>query len=201
MTFFDGDSERLKAFRVGHRSVLEQVFRTYADDVGRVLRLGFRLDREALVVPGLHDVDREKELLQEVFVRAFNERARLAYNPLQPYRPYLMQIARNLLLDEHRRRGRAQGDVAQAALAEAVDLEPSADLALETLRLKEATAAYCQSLEQGVQQFIRLRFDEGLSQADVAQRLGVTRRRVRTLEELVHAGLREFLQARGLIDR
>ncbi len=200
MTFFDGRNDRLTAFRAGDRTVLAAVFHTYADDVARVFRLGFRLDAKQLVLPGLGDVEREKELLQEVFLRAFSERARLAFNPLRPYRPYLLQIARNLLVDEHRAKGRLSVELAQAELEVATPLEQSADEALEAARLKEATGAYCRTLEPKVREFVRLRFEEGLSQADLAAKLGVTRRRVRTLEELVQRGLRAFLQARGLIE-
>ena len=42
--------------------------------------------------------------LQETFVRAFKESARVGYDGLHPYKNYLLAIARNLVLDEFRNR-------------------------------------------------------------------------------------------------
>jgi DNA-directed RNA polymerase specialized sigma subunit len=54
------------------------------------------------------------------------------------------------------------------------------------------------SFDPGMQEIARLRFVEELSQADVALRLGITRRRVRTLEDRLLSGVRRHLARVGL---
>ena len=63
------------------------------------------------------------DLVQEVFLRAFDERARLGYDGLRPYRPYLLRIAKNLRIDTARRDGRWAVSAASAKDAEPVDIE------------------------------------------------------------------------------
>ena len=41
--------------------------------------------------------------MQEAFRRAFEERARSAYDGLRPYRRYLLTITRNLVIDQLRK--------------------------------------------------------------------------------------------------
>lgn len=181
--------------------VLTEVFEMYADDVSKILRHGFRLDARQLVVHGIKDVEREKELLQEVFIRAFSERARLAYNALSPYRPYLLQIARNLLIDELRKVGLPAVDISPGELEAAPSLDIPADEALAMTALREATTAYLQTLPLDLSHFVRLRFETGMSQAQVAEHLSVTRRQVRTWETKVQEGLRAALEARKLLEK
>ncbi len=192
MSFFHERRDRLDAFRKGDRNILAEVFYAYVDDVSLVLRRGFRLKEH--VVRGVDAIDREKDLVQEVFLRAFDERARLAFNGLLPYGPYLLQIARNLLIDDWRKQGRSPvTDVTQAELGLAPSLEVPADEELEWRRLKEATARYCGHLPIELQTFIQARFELGLSQRDAAIKLGVSRRQIRTWEETVQNGLRANL--------
>jgi RNA polymerase sigma factor (sigma-70 family) len=197
MAFFEGRRDRLDAFREGDHRVLTELFHFYVDDVASQLRHGFRLGASS--VPGTRDADREKDLVQEVFLRAFAPPARLAFNALLPYRPYLIRIARNLLIDEARRRGTSPiSEVTSDELDQAPSLARSADDELGWRRLQEATAEYCRSLSPEMREFVRLRFESGLSQRDVASQLGVTRRSVRTQEETARAGLEAFLLSRGL---
>jgi RNA polymerase sigma-70 factor (ECF subfamily) len=139
---------------------------------------------------------RDPELVQEVFARAFSKNARLAYDGLRPYRPYLLTIARNLVLLQKRSHGE-RVDIESVELAEE---KPSAEEELHRARLKEATAAYVRALSAEEKRFIRWRFEEELSQDDVAARMRTTRRRVRTLEQRVEDGLIEHLKKLGLFD-
>lgn len=200
VTFFNGRRDRLEAFRLGNRAVLTEVFQVYADDVSKILRHGFRLDARQLVVRGVTDAEREKELLQEVFIRAFSERARKAYNGLSPYRPYLLQIARNLLVDELRKAGLPATDISAEELEAAPALDIPADEVLAMSALREATTDYLQSLPLDLSHFVQLRFEAGMSQAQVAEHLNVTRRKVRTWETTVQEGLRAALEARKLLE-
>jgi len=51
------------------------------------------------------------DVVQEVFVRALSEKARTSYDGLRPYRPYLLRIAKNLMIDRARRIGRRPSQV------------------------------------------------------------------------------------------
>ncbi len=123
---------------------MAEVFRHYVNDVALVLRLGFRLGQTR--VGGIGDVDRERELTQDVFIRAFAPRARLAFDGLSPYRPYLLQIARNLMIDQARAAGQNIQRVSDDELAEIPSLDQNAGDALEQRELREVTRAYCSTL-------------------------------------------------------
>lgn len=201
MTFFDGRRDRLDAFRAGDRATLEALFRESVDDVSLLIRRGFRLDARSLVVRGIADAEREKELVQEVFLRAFASRARLAYNALFPFRPYLLQIARNLLIDEWRKQGHERLEASTVELEAAATLEVPADELLASRTLEAATTAWRQRLSPDLREFIRLRFEVGLSQADLAAHLKVSRRAVRTTEKDVQDDLEKHLEGLGLLRR
>lgn len=199
MTFFDGRRDRLDAFRAGDPATLTELFHAFVDDVASLLRRGFRLDARNLVIRGIADAEREKELVQEVFLRAFSPRARLAFNGLLPFRPYLLQIARNLLVDEWRKQGNGRVEVSTTELEAAATLEPSADDELEDRTLRAATAEWCKALSPELREFVRLRFEVGLSQAALAEQLRVSRRHVRTIEKDVQDGLHAHLRKLGLV--
>ena len=198
-----GDRALLDAFRRGERAALERVYRAHVDDVVRLLRSGF-VSGEARVA-GLGDLDRCLEHTQEVFVRAFSPAARDGYDGLRPYRPYLLRIAKNLVIDRLRAGGRevplatAAGDDGpdpEDRIAPPEPAEPEAEL--HRARLRAATQAFLATQDDEVRRFVELRFVEERSQSEVLAAMGVTRRRVRTLEQRAFDGLRAFLAARGL---
>ena len=139
-------------------------------------------------------------------MKAFAEPARKAYDGLRPYRPFLLQIARNLRVDQLRKSARSAGleepaldfDVLElcAACDELITAPPEANRDWE--RLVGQTALVVQALDHEVRQVAELRFVEELSQADAAERLGVTRRRVRTLEGRLLASVRRGLAKLGV---
>jgi DNA-directed RNA polymerase specialized sigma24 family protein len=57
-------------------------------------------------VPGLRNDDDHAEAVQEVFLRAFEDQARLGYDGSVTYWTYLSAIARNVASDYYRRRHR-----------------------------------------------------------------------------------------------
>ena len=173
-------------------------------------RRGFTMESQGMVVPGAGDREVERELVQDTFLRAFAEAARLAYDGLRPYRPYLLRITKNLMIDRLRARSKegaaAAGDVGDIdRLLETnapFDAEPARDAA-EDLRWRELearTAEYVAGLDEESRQVVKLRFEEELSQDTVASRMRCTRRRVRTLEERVQDGLRRHLRKLNLLE-
>lgn len=142
-----------------------------------------------------------------MFVKAFADSARLSFDGLRPYRPFLLQIARNLRIDQLRQSSR---EPSAGSLELSVDIdrlietnaawpvEPTADADLHWQRLLQETSTVLGGFEHEVRELARLRFVDELSQADVATRLGVTRRRVRTLEGRLISGIRRHLARLGL---
>ena len=195
MTIFEARRELLDAFRRGDRPALAEVYTFYVDAVAQLISGGCRLG-DGAHLPGVRDPQRHRDLLQEVFLKAFTAAARQSYDGLRLYRPYLLRISRNLLVDEVRASGRLvpledpQGDI------EPLPEEESPEEALHWRRLSEATREFCAAADPKTREFIRLRFEEDLSQRDLAERLKVTRRKVRTLEDKVRSELRRFLQSR-----
>jgi RNA polymerase sigma factor (sigma-70 family) len=190
------DRELLLAFREGRSDVLAQIYHALVDDVFRIAALGF-VTRNGVIRPE-RDPDEQRAIVQDVFVRAFSERARLAYDGLRPYRPYLLTIARNVMIDRARTRSTELARTTEIEVDAIIDanapITGEIEESLEQQQLRSAAAAYVQTLDEELRTFVRLRFDEELSQADTAARLGVTRRRVRTLEDRVLTGLRRFLK-------
>jgi RNA polymerase sigma factor (sigma-70 family) len=201
VTIFEGNRPLLDAFRKGEREALRKVYVRYVSDIAAFIRRGFTLSGPPPArVPGVSDESRLGDSTQEVFVRAFGERARLSYDGLRPYRPFLLRIARNLRIDEVRASGRE-------VLAPRDDQELSLDAASEPAQapeddvhwqgLSRLAREYIEGLDEESRRYVEARFVEELSQAEVAETMGITRRRVRTLESDVQAGLKRFLSQRG----
>ena len=201
MTIFSNDRRLLDRFRRGARDALAQVFEHYVDEVATLARRGFTIESSGNAYVRGTGRDDESELVQETFAKAFAEKARLAYDGLSPYRPYLLRITKNLMIDRYRaeqKHGRTVALDAHELDALEAAAEPPPDLHWQ--KLAAATAEYCATLDPQHQYLVRLRFEEGLSQDRVAEALGWTRRKVRTLEADVQQGLRRWLKQRGLLD-
>jgi RNA polymerase sigma-70 factor (ECF subfamily) len=139
------------------------------------------------------------DLVQEVFVRAFSAKSRCAYDGLREYGPYLYAIARNVLIDWARVRGReipspwTEIEAAMEMTPVLEDTEPWAEPV--TVRVVEE---YLGALPEDLREVHRLRHDEGLSQEQAAERLGVGRQTLRTLERRLRDGLAAALDAAGI---
>lgn len=202
--------ERLAAFRAGDRAVLTAVYRCYVKDVAILVQRGFTLDRgSGGRVLGLHSVEEQRDVVQEVFLRAFQEKARHSYQADQPYRPWLLRIAKNLMIDRLRKSGReilapgGGGDDSPDIDELCEKNEPVAPYGegdVDGRRLHEATQAFLAQAAPEQAQFVRLRFMEGKSQAEVAALLDITRRRVRTEEVRARDALRDWLHKQGLLE-
>jgi RNA polymerase sigma factor (sigma-70 family) len=202
MTIFADDRALLDRFRRGDRAALAAVFERYVDEVATLARRGFTIESSGHVYVRGTTRDAEYELVQETFAKAFTEKARTAYDGLSPYRPYLLRITKNLMIDRYRAAQKDRHtisidlhdlDEVQAATEEPPDPD--------WVKLSTATAEYVATLPALERDFVRLRFEEGASQDRVAESLQCTRRKVRTLEAKIHRGLRSWLKRRGLSNR
>ena len=205
MSVFTNNRPLLDAFRRGERAALAQVYFHFVDDVAALVWHGFGITAKGLHIPGERDPDRQADVIQEVFARAFSASARQAYDGVRPYRPYLLRIAKNLLVD--RLRG---GAAAMQQRGAPIDIERvidenaplgsgQRDDELYDQELSARAREYVATLAEEMRTLVTLRFELDLSQVDVAERMGKTRRRVRTLEGRVLRGLRTFLRQRGIV--
>ena len=102
------DRALLDGYRRGDPAALERIYRAYAPDLARMLRHGFSF-RSGGRMCRFHGVRSSFDLedrVQEVFTRVFTEQGRLSYDGLTPFAAYLRTVARNLVIDDFRRKER-----------------------------------------------------------------------------------------------
>lgn len=173
----------LGRFRSGEREAFSIVYSFY---VGRVESFVHR----RVLSAGCGRVA-AADLVQEVFVRAFSESARLSYDGTRRYGPLLMAIARNAIVDYLRRRDRER-QVDPPDLERLLDLEAfcSADEEPWTdPNMMALVGRYLASLPARELAVYEQRYRHGRSQAQAADVLGMSRQRIRTLEARLLAGL------------
>jgi len=202
----------LEGFRRGDPDALDRVYREYAEEVATVLIHGFafRSGGRSARFHGLSSRFDLEDVLQEVFLRAFGARARLAYDGLRPYGAYLAAIARSAVIDRLRSYARWEARVLWDEVA--AHREPLPEDAGNATDLLEGTVAlggnpvrdvenaelarllidFQDGLSPAESEVFRLRFREGKSLPDVERATGRSPSRVKTLERK----LRERLLAR-----
>ncbi len=197
MPLLSKDPALLKRFRRGEPRALEEVYWAYVDRVERAVRFGFASSSIAKArVPGGH-ADEIADLVQETFARAFTERARMSYDGLREYGPFLVTIARNLLVDRARKSGRE----IPLNTFDGMELDvpgPIADEPVADDRTLKATHEYLAALPADLRAVHEQRYVECVSQEEAARRLGLSRQNVRTLEQRLREGLVRHLVELGL---
>src|SRR5262249_24505189 len=161
---FAGNRALLDAFRRGERAALTTVYFHYVDEIAALVRHGFSIPSSAARVRGVADEQTERDLVQEVFARAFATRARDAYDGIRPYRAYVRRVAKNLLID----RARSAGNTVPLDDEEALACEPeTAEVDVEAAEWREQrreTVAYVAGLAPDLQKLVKLRFEDEMSQ-------------------------------------
>jgi RNA polymerase sigma-70 factor (ECF subfamily) len=179
------DRTLVEAFRRGERAALERVYNEHVDGVERMIRAGLARARR-FSAANLAD------LVQDVFLRAFSERARSSYDGKRAYGPYLATLTRNVLIDWLRR---PSNDPSSGGTAEElVDLttEPGQTELFEA-ELVATTASYVEKLSPELKRVHEERFVRASSQRSAAEALGISRQNMRTLERRLVDGLRRAL--------
>ena len=182
----------LVAFREGKPEALSTVYRHYVRSVDGYLRA---LARRA-GTPDLCQASAVADLLQEVFIRAFSPSARLAYDGLRDFGPYLNTIARNCFIDALRKRrievplGMEDLHADDAAGGSLDDYDPKVVAVLES---------YLRELPDPTKSVYELRFVHGRSQEAACEALGLSRRSLRTAEDRLRKGLRKALSMAGVL--
>jgi RNA polymerase sigma-70 factor, ECF subfamily len=195
MPFFRGRADRLQAFRAGQRAVVEEVYWTYLGLVEKIVRHGFRRTGAAETAPvPTSDI---ADAVQEVFARAFRENARVAYDGIRDYGPFLATIARNVVADWGRRRGHSVVEIPTDPDA----LPSSDDRGWAEEAVMQVVDGYVAALPAALRRVHEQRYMLGQSQVETARTLGVSRQQLRTLEANLRRGLARELRRAGLASR
>jgi RNA polymerase sigma-70 factor (ECF subfamily) len=189
------DRALLARFRRGDPAALERVYREHVDLIERVVQRGFHVIASDAHVPGASRDD-VADAVQETFARAFAERARLAYDGLREYGPFLTTIARNLLVDRARKRGR---EVSLEELGADIGDEPAEDPEpFADSKTMKVVREFLAELTPELRGIHEERYVRGVSQEEAARNLGLSRQQVRTLEKKLRDRLVERLEGAGI---
>jgi RNA polymerase sigma factor (sigma-70 family) len=180
-------------FRTGKPPALETVYRHYVRAVDVYLRaLARSAGSSELSSPGAI-----ADLLQETFIRAFSLNARRAYDGLRDFGPYLNAIARNCFIDALRR-GKQERLLGLHDSADTLEDIPSSTQEQYEPLVLAVLESYLRDLPAPLRSVYEQRFELGVSQEAACEKLGISRRSLRTAEEHLRSGLRKALLMAGV---
>lgn len=190
------DREWLKGFFAGEAVALERVFRTYAPYVYALLTKN--------ILTSQTSEDARDDLLQEVFCRLLCSQTRKSYDGLRPYGAFISGVTRHVCLEWQRKQGRRQKRfkpmLPEAELEQYETWQPGQPLPEQALLSAEETALmakFLATLPAHESEFVELRFQQALSQRQVADTLQTGRQQVRSWEKSIREKLAGFLQQNG----
>lgn len=189
------DPALLQKFREGDPAALSEVFRAHVEALARVLRARAHQGGAFAHVRAAMEIE---NVVFETFARAFEPRARAMYDGVRPYGHYLLGIARNVVLEQLRRRDLPAGlELEEMAGAELVDVQ--GEQLHEDRELEGLLQEFRRHLEGEEARLYDLRFVEGLPQEDASTLLGLSRIQLRRRERALKQRLLEHLHSRGYL--
>lgn len=194
------DRALLHAFRAGTADALHRVYVHYAPRISGFLRGGFTFTSRGQTFR-FRGVERPFDLdnaTQEVFARAFAERARLSYDGLRPYGDYILAIARNHVLNELRRRQEQLATDEIDPVAGLIEPRPP-ERTLEEREVARLLAQFLAALDDGDRAYFTVRFNDEHNQVEAARLLGITRIRARRIEARIKRDLLAFMKSNGYL--
>lgn len=206
MPWLTEDPERLKRFRNGDPAMLGLVYSAYAPVLGRILTSGLTVsvDRHAYRFSGVSSPFELDDVVQETFMRAFGETARMAYDGERPFRHYLVAIAKNLLIDRFRRARRTRALFVELDDSHAQDTDPewektNPEAQASDGELRRAYDDFMASLDAPTRTLVRLRFEENETRRVVTQKTGFSDMQIRARETALRKRFFRLLRTIGLI--
>ncbi|MBH25227.1 MAG: hypothetical protein CMH57_12385 [Myxococcales bacterium] len=214
------DRSLLEAYRRGDPAALEAVYRHHVDHVELMLRKGFTFSSggKTFRFMGFGSAMERQEVLQETFIRAFGEKARIGYSGLKPFKPYLLGITRNLVIDEFRRRQREMSlfvaedggeglvlDTVDGALLEQSPVgdwarhRPNPEQLAAQRQMDALMREFISEQDDETMRLIRTHFIEGNSQQQTAALLNMDRNMVRKQLRMLRLRLLRFMKSHGQI--
>lgn len=181
------DEALLEGFRAGRRDALERVYWEQIDGIETLVRATLRRSQQ-------FSPANVADLVQDIFAKAFSAKARVGYDGVREYSPFLRQIARNTLVDWLRQRGKeafVEIDPEAVSQAEHASAEADAGVAPELLN---TVRHFVNGLEPELKGVHERRFLAAESQERAAEVLGISRQTLRTLERRLLDGLRREIR-------
>lgn len=202
------DRALLDAFRRGEPRALTSVFEQYAPRVAKLLRHGFAFESggRSCRYRGAHSQFDLEDRLHDVFVRAFSERARAGYDGLKPYDRYVAGIARNLIIDDFRKKQHALVDYqfldeVPATVDDSAGIAPTmpqdAEAAVADEQLRNLVSQFKDALDERERTVYDLRFDQGLQHKDIATKTGLSESKIKTSEQRIRKRFFVFMKKHG----
>ncbi len=216
-TELHADARWLARYRLGEPEALARVYETYAPELEDVLRKGLVTRGAQGRVRIRLDDDERQEVVNEVFVRVFEDRTRRNFTGNAPFFPYLARICRNVVVDRHRRERRDaqmfRSDVTETAsgqwsYADRTAAERSGPVALgrspersaSRSALADAMRTFLDTLSDEERALLTLYYEDDSSQREAAERLGLGRQQVRTMIARLRTRLLRHLRQQGWIE-
>ncbi len=173
----EDDGPLVQASRRGDHDAFRRLYERYAPAV-----LGFLAHR-------LRDHALAEDALQETFTKAF--RALDTFDTKRRLGPWLSTIAENVAIDTHRRRARVE-----PALRDDLPKDGEQLKVVAARESEELVAAALKVLPEAPREILLLRYRHGITQSEIAGRLGVSVRTVQTREAAALELLVSMLDAR-----
>ena len=186
------DARVREAFRRGEKWALAEVYRVYFPLVSTVAVRGFG------GFSGFYNPADRDDAIQTIFAAAFEERARLSYNGLDPYTRFLRGIAQNVcrrMLEQSARFRRTDGQEEQAESRR----PPCALNTLIDVQEQEVVRRFVESVDTEPERTVlRAYFVEGCAEEKIAEDTRLTRYRVRKTIAKLHKRMKRFLADHGI---
>ena len=174
------DASDVAGLRAGDAGAFETVFRTYH---ARLCGFAYSYVR---------DRAEAEEIVQDVFLGLWRQKELVVHSSL---RAYLFRAVRNRVLNRNAHAQLEQRWLEQhdAATLEVVDPSPNAEELVEGAQTADRLRAAIAALPPGCQTVLRLRWEEQLSYAEIAETLGISVKGVENQLARARRGLRGVL--------
>ena len=212
---FKNNPDKVELFKSADRETFTWVYRTYVDEVAKMLTGGFTFSSggDRVRFAGYRRPYHLQEAIQETFLKAFGESARRNYDGDRPYAPYLMQIAKNVVIDGFRKESLDRSlfvtighltyeneteDEAIGRLGQQQGGSPE-DLAAKN-QIHVLVRSFVESLGPDDRQIVSEHLAGDASQAEIAETMKVDRNEIRRRIKGIREALLRHLKTHGAID-
>ncbi|MFB6350798.1 MAG: RNA polymerase sigma factor [Bradymonadaceae bacterium] len=212
------NEQQARAYKRGDREVLHRLYEAYHDDVEQMLRHGFTFTSGGKTVRfrGCRRPFRLREMVQDGFIHAFRDRVRDNYDPSQSFRPYLMTVIRNHMIDQFRRQQLerelfvAADEVAEPdehqqdaldRLGDDDEDEESPEEDALRRELADLLHAFIEDLDETDETIVRRYMLGDMTQHEMADHLETSRNTVRKRIRMIRRELLGHLKREGFIGR
>ena len=199
MPYLAKDRELLNKFRQGDEQALEEVYNQYRGSLLSMLKNGFEFKSKGSPYrfKGYSSSFDILDVIQEAFLRAFSEDARLKYDGIAPFGAYLRQIARNIVIDHFRRkmserRFEKLTSIQSSDAPDQVKADQEENLLKSEINL--LVNSFINELEEIDQNIIKIYFKEKNSQEFTAKSLGINRNDLRKRIQIIRKKLIKFFK-------